>query len=216
MPDGSSCSDGNVCNGDEVCQGQACRAGTPLNCDDGNPLTVDTCDPATGCVRNDVMVAAQKVGIREGLSSVKLKLAIRGTVTFSDPGTNDTNADPVLNGGSIEIISGDGSFDQVYSLPPSNWAYVGPPGQNLGYRYRDHQLALGPVRAIALRDGGRGSIMVVWPRNDVPLDANPNPLGVIVTLGGTRYCMTFGGTTTFVPGNRYTAIDAPAPTQCAR
>ena len=24
--------------------------GTPINCDDGNPCTTDSCDPVTGCI----------------------------------------------------------------------------------------------------------------------------------------------------------------------
>ncbi len=46
---GTSCSDGNDCNGSEACNGDGtCAAGTPPPVDDGNPCTVDTCDPATG------------------------------------------------------------------------------------------------------------------------------------------------------------------------
>jgi RHS repeat-associated protein len=46
---GTSCSDGNVCNGAETCNASgACSAGSPLNTDDGNPCTVDSCDPTAG------------------------------------------------------------------------------------------------------------------------------------------------------------------------
>ncbi len=46
---GVSCADGDACNGDEVCDGSGtCLAGTPPTVDDGNPCTVDTCDPTTG------------------------------------------------------------------------------------------------------------------------------------------------------------------------
>ena len=46
---GSSCSDGNACNGMEVCDASAsCLAGTPPQLDDGNPCTVDSCDPNFG------------------------------------------------------------------------------------------------------------------------------------------------------------------------
>src|SRR5207253_7344236 len=60
--------DTNVCNGTEGCnpatvftdpingdprQGQ-CFAGTPLNCDDTNACTADTCDPTNGCVHTPV------------------------------------------------------------------------------------------------------------------------------------------------------------------
>src|SRR5690606_35266336 len=46
---GALCSDGNSCNGIEACDGAGtCQAGTPLEVDDQNPCTVDTCDPETG------------------------------------------------------------------------------------------------------------------------------------------------------------------------
>jgi hypothetical protein len=48
-PDGTTCTDATVCNGDETCQGGACTAGTPLDCDDGDPCTIDTCDASAGC-----------------------------------------------------------------------------------------------------------------------------------------------------------------------
>ena len=50
VQDGTSCSDGNVCNGNETCSGGACQPGTPLNCDDGNPCTQDSCDAFDGCL----------------------------------------------------------------------------------------------------------------------------------------------------------------------
>ncbi len=46
-----TCDDSNVCNGIETCDAtNGCQAGTPLTCDDTNVCTVDTCNPATGCV----------------------------------------------------------------------------------------------------------------------------------------------------------------------
>ena len=43
------CDDGLVCNGSETCNtATGCVAGTPLNCDDANSCTVDTCG-AAGC-----------------------------------------------------------------------------------------------------------------------------------------------------------------------
>src|SRR5690606_16283601 len=48
----ASCDDENACNGIESCDLSAhtCVAGTAPNCDDGSQCTVDTCDPALGCV----------------------------------------------------------------------------------------------------------------------------------------------------------------------
>lgn len=43
-PDGTPCADVDFCNGQETCQGGACVAGTPPDCDDGNPCTTDLCN----------------------------------------------------------------------------------------------------------------------------------------------------------------------------
>ncbi|MFZ5441285.1 MAG: hypothetical protein ACOZQL_14855, partial [Myxococcota bacterium] len=49
-PSGTSCADGNACNGAESCNAsQVCLAGTPLDCNDQNPCTLDACDVALGC-----------------------------------------------------------------------------------------------------------------------------------------------------------------------
>jgi len=46
----SDCSDGNECNGQETCSDGLCRAGQPIDCDDGNVCTDDSCQPGQGCV----------------------------------------------------------------------------------------------------------------------------------------------------------------------
>ncbi len=48
VANGTSCSDGNLCNGAETCLNGTCTAGTPINCNDNNPCTVDLCTPPTG------------------------------------------------------------------------------------------------------------------------------------------------------------------------
>src|SRR5262249_42687107 len=45
----ASCGDGNICNGVETCRAGVCTAGTPRDCNDGDPCTVDTCEPKSGC-----------------------------------------------------------------------------------------------------------------------------------------------------------------------
>ncbi|MEI8254239.1 MAG: MopE-related protein [Deltaproteobacteria bacterium] len=44
------CSDGNMCNGEESCRGGVCVIGPSPICDDGVTCTLDSCDPARGCV----------------------------------------------------------------------------------------------------------------------------------------------------------------------
>jgi len=47
--DGTPCSNGNPCDGDETCLRGNCAVGFPKDCDDHNPCTQDSCDPASGC-----------------------------------------------------------------------------------------------------------------------------------------------------------------------
>ena len=50
-PAGTSCSDGNACNGLELCNGAGtCVPGSSPPIDDGNPCTIDACDPVLGVV----------------------------------------------------------------------------------------------------------------------------------------------------------------------
>lgn len=46
----AACDDGDPCNGRETCSAGRCRAGAPLNCDDGNACTMDRCQAFAGCV----------------------------------------------------------------------------------------------------------------------------------------------------------------------
>lgn len=49
VPPGTSCDDGNICNGVSECSGTSCQAGSALDCDDGDPCTIDSCDGKEGC-----------------------------------------------------------------------------------------------------------------------------------------------------------------------
>lgn len=50
---GNACPDANLCNGTETCQNGVCSGlGTPKDCDDKNPCTIDDCDPKTGACIN--------------------------------------------------------------------------------------------------------------------------------------------------------------------
>jgi hypothetical protein len=49
-PEGFKCADGDQCTtGVATCQQGKCTVEPPLNCDDSNKCTDDTCDPNTGC-----------------------------------------------------------------------------------------------------------------------------------------------------------------------
>ncbi|MBU6210555.1 MAG: hypothetical protein KGR22_11655 [Planctomycetes bacterium] len=46
----SPCDDGNLCTGGDACFGGQCTPGFPVNCNDGNPCTIDYCNPCVGCL----------------------------------------------------------------------------------------------------------------------------------------------------------------------
>ncbi|MCB9787963.1 MAG: putative metal-binding motif-containing protein [Deltaproteobacteria bacterium] len=45
----ASCDDGSKCSQTDVCVDGVCKGTDLLACDDGNPCTVDTCEPQAGC-----------------------------------------------------------------------------------------------------------------------------------------------------------------------
>ena len=47
-PDGTGCSDGSACTAADGCAGGVCK-GAPIDCDDGNVCTEDSCAQGTGC-----------------------------------------------------------------------------------------------------------------------------------------------------------------------
>jgi hypothetical protein len=57
-PAGTNCDDGDKCTASDTCNGSgACVPGAPVPVDDGNPCTVDACDPATGAVTHTPVAA---------------------------------------------------------------------------------------------------------------------------------------------------------------
>ena len=123
--------------------------------------------------------------------------------------------DPTSHGGSVHVVSA--QFDQTYSLPASGWRSLGSPGTGKGYRYRATGSSSGPVSEVVVRPGGirvtgKGASLGLM------LATNPDPVTVVLQLGsaGVRHCMSFGGTTSYQPGRRYRAQDAPAVATCGR
>lgn len=53
-PKVGSCLDNTVCTTASACSNGTCVGTTFLDCDDGNPCTVDSCDPVQGCKRVNV------------------------------------------------------------------------------------------------------------------------------------------------------------------
>ena len=48
-PNGSGCDDGDACSTGDQCANGVCKGTTPVDCDDANPCTTDSCVSAEGC-----------------------------------------------------------------------------------------------------------------------------------------------------------------------
>jgi hypothetical protein len=143
------------------------------------------------------------------------RLLLETKKTIVTDSTNNTSADPVLNGGSIRMFSTAGDvFDNTYPMPASiQWSYYGLPGQNRGYDYKDSKHVNGPVGVVRIRNGKL--TRVIAGNLDFSLNTNPNPVGIVLAIGDRKYCMSFGGISwKFVPGLRYLSLKAPAPASC--
>jgi hypothetical protein len=131
------------------------------------------------------------------------------TLSLGDgPGSAD---DPTVNGGSLRVLSHVGDeFDATYPLGAGSWRPLKRRDPSKGWRYA----ASGGVTQVIVRPGrklkiaGRGSGL----RHS--LGGNPNPVGIILTLGQRPYCLEFGGAARFTPGKTYRAQGAPAPAIC--
>jgi hypothetical protein len=76
---GDSCDDENACTESDVCTGTAAAptgvcAGTVITCDDNNPCTTDTCNPASGCVftpvTDNTLCGTNQICCQSGQTSV--------------------------------------------------------------------------------------------------------------------------------------------------
>lgn len=53
LNEGLACDDGDKCTGGDTCQAGQCESGDPVDCDDQNPCTDDSCNPSQGCVHEN-------------------------------------------------------------------------------------------------------------------------------------------------------------------
>ncbi len=86
-PNTDPCSDGDACTEGDVCAAGACTPGGPLDCDDSNVCTDDSCDSVTGC-SNDFNTAPCDDGV-----------FCNGVDTCSGGSCSDHAGDPCAGGG---------------------------------------------------------------------------------------------------------------------
>jgi hypothetical protein len=70
---------------------------------------------------------------------------------------------------------------------------------------------IGPVNVAlwAQKSPGHG-----LPAHGEAVGRQSEPVGVVLTIGGKRFCASFGGTVKFASGRLFLAESAPAPASC--
>jgi cysteine-rich repeat protein len=191
-------------------------------CDDGNAIANDGCESdcsLTGS-RAAQRLSGRLLKLKDDVEASKRLLKVLSKDTSISLGEgNGATGDPVATAGStlrIHTAGGcpQGPCDSTYLLR-GTWQYLGQPGENKGYKYKDPS---GPIRSIVLKPGktlkmvGRGEL-----RHTLTVD--PTSVDIVLRLGTEgRYCMAFGGVTVFRPtpgGSVFHAENAPRASGCA-
>ena len=83
-PNGTACSNGNACTTGETCQNATCTGGAPLNCNDNNACTNDSCSPATGCVYEPDPACAPQIALFKAIQQVESCAPANGVLDPSE------------------------------------------------------------------------------------------------------------------------------------
>ena len=109
LADQSACNDGLFCNGVEVCDPlRGCLPGTPVNCDDGVPCMVDSCDEASRACVHDLDHAQCDDGLFcNGSETCTPTGCAAGAPPCADASLCDENADTCLSSPPTCIVAAD-------------------------------------------------------------------------------------------------------------
>jgi hypothetical protein len=134
----------------------------------------------------------------------------RNLVGLIDPSLDLSSVDPSVTGATVYIgpVTGPAT---VLDLPASGWNRTGN-APRLDFKYKSRA---GAIRAARLIDG-RSIRFTAKGEGAYALDGTPQEaIGVVIEIGGTRFCSTFGGTITRNDGQRFQARNAGAPASCS-
>jgi hypothetical protein len=88
------CDDGSACTAGDACGGGTCQPGAAVSCDDGNPCTLDSCNPATGCVHTDNSAACN-----DGNACTADSCDPQTGCVFTDTSASCSDGNPCTNDG---------------------------------------------------------------------------------------------------------------------
>ena len=166
LADDTPRADGDLCTAGSTCQGLQCIGGGEVVCDDADPSTVDTCDPATGecvfVVEPDPTCRAAELSalsIVNSASDSRDKLRWKWLKGIEETNLEDFGIPDDLEAGTTyDLLIYDGVGAPNYELvarmhiPASeNWR-----GKSSGWKYRDRDGTADGILGIKLRPGTPG------------------------------------------------------------
>jgi hypothetical protein len=132
-------------------------------------------------------------------------------LSLVDPDLDLTDIDPTITGATVEIGRVGGGSATALDLPAAGWTRRPAGSGHLDFRFRSKA---GPVRSARLVQS-RSVRLSARGTGSYALDGAPQrSVGVVITVGDTRFCALFGGTVQRDNGRRFLARRAPAPATC--
>jgi cysteine-rich repeat protein len=192
------------------------------SCDDGNHVSGDGCSEycQTELLEGDGLLLSgggAGAGARSAGGDPRAKLTLRSKDPQISLGRgNFSPDDPVLYGATLRVSSASGGFDVTYELPAANWRYLGRPGRNQGYKYKDSALTAGPIKTAQIQRGKGAKLNGKGAGLGHTLGVDPNPVDLQLSLGGSDINLEFGGLTSFRVGQLYSARSAAPPSAPAQ
>lgn len=175
--------------------------------DPGVPIPTTTLPGGSG--GGDQPLAGTTLLLRAGKRDAKRSLALRvRDAALAVPAAGDAG-DPSQAGGTLRVVAG--GVDATYPLPAAGWS--ARKGGRV-WRYADPRGAAGPVRAVTLTAGKGLQLAARGAGLALDLTATPEPVAVTLSLGSQRFCLAFGGATTWKPAKSWKARNAAAPAAC--
>jgi cysteine-rich repeat protein len=217
-PNGTGCNDNNACTQTDQCTGGNCVGSNPLTCNDANPCTQDSCNPASGCVTDEVPQTGCR-GARKSLLSITnrsdddsldkflWRWNLGDATTQAEFGNPETSASYTL----CIYQSGNGLLWRADVAPSmSLWKPLG----DKGWKYKDPDGTANGVQKILLKASTEARAQVLVKGKGLGL---PDPtLGNLVTpvtaqLHSSETGLCWGAEYTATKKNTDTRFKAKTP-----
>lgn len=213
---GTSCSDGDACNGAETCNEMgACVAGAELDCDDGDPCTVDACDAESGCMASDAGPVEMCEEAETALLTFDGKKKALG-YDWSGPASKSAFGNPITDDATAMCLyDGAGALIGSLAVEPGTMCGRRPCWKSYwgGFAFVDGSGASDGVRWMKLKAGSRGNghiSMAAWGDEVGALALASRPKGTllaqVVNDAGGCFETTFQASDQKVKRGKLTAV----------